>query len=90
MEQKAVEFKRINNITEEEVKEWLTENKAERFLEKEFPILEENQILIVTACANGHGSKLFIAKVEDQQWLSAYLAKGLYRVKEFYTIFIIM
>lgn len=84
MEQTTVEFKEQIKITETEAKEWLEKSKAERYLEKIFPELKENQILIVIASVNGHGSIFFIKKVKDQKWFSSYLAKGSFYSKEFY------
>jgi len=85
-ENKIVEFQEMSQITREEAQEWLEENKAERYLEKEFPVLEENKILIVRASVSGDGKTFFIKKVENQEWLSSYLSKGSFRSKEFHII----
>ena len=86
MATKNEEFKEMSQITREEAKKWLEEKKVVRYLEKIFPRLEENQIFIIRGSDSGVGKTFFIRKVENQQWFSAYLSKGLCRSKEFYIL----
>jgi hypothetical protein len=79
-------FQEMSRLTREEAKDWLQENKAERYLSKAFPELQENQILIVRAAVDGRGKNFFIKEVENQEWLSAYLARGSFYSKEFYIL----
>ena len=75
----------ISNLSREKAKEWLEENKAKRYLEKEIPQLEEDEIFIGRICQSGQGNNFFITEVKDQLWFDSYKSKD-FKSKEFYIL----
>lgn len=78
-------FETIPNLTREEAKKWLQEKRAERYLGKEIPQLEEDEIFIGRICQSGQGNNFFITEVKDQLWFDSYKSKD-FKSKEFYIL----